>query len=186
MKWVKFLQEKAEEHQLTDRQKEIFLSWLEDKNNHLTQRRMGEKFSLTRDTIAEHLENICAKFSGSITSTKLRKNLITEYEKNNQSPALQLKLLKNNLQAQSVSESLWYLDYDDQEAEFKKCLKKLNPDGAFLIRAGQTKLQKWLVKRLAYKYVPNFERAEKISICITRKGTVKLTKACQGRPFVAG
>lgn len=42
-----------------------------------------------------------------------------------------------------------------------------------MVRAGQDKLQKWLVKRLAHKFIPNFQRAEKISIYITRKNPIR-------------
>ncbi|MCY7282344.1 MAG: hypothetical protein LH679_02655 [Cyanobacteria bacterium CAN_BIN43] len=65
--------------------------------------------------------------------------------------------------AQTLAHLLWKLDYAKEEEEFTTTLCQLNRSGAFMVRCHDTKVQGWLVKRLA-KAAGFFEMAEKISI----------------------
>jgi hypothetical protein len=65
--------------------------------------------------------------------------------------------------AQTLAHLLWKLDYAKEEEEFTTTLCQLNRSGAFMVRCHDTKVQCWLVKRLA-KAAGFFEMAEKISI----------------------
>lgn len=68
---------------------------------------------------------------------------------------------------QEVANLLRELNYDRQKADFKKLMTELKPGAAFLVRAKDIEIQRWLVSLLA-RTIPDFENSERISINVAR------------------
>ncbi|QIR40306.1 trypsin-like peptidase domain-containing protein [Tolypothrix sp. PCC 7910] len=65
---------------------------------------------------------------------------------------------------QQIADSLLLLNYSTQEKNFREVME-CQSEGAFLIRAKEERIQRWLVRRLA-GCVPDFQRAQRFSIRI--------------------
>lgn len=61
------------------------------------------------------------------------------------------------------------LNYTTGQARFQESLKRLKPAGAFLLQVGDTKVQRWLVRRLAQQ-VLGFENGKRAEINVALLG----------------
>lgn len=87
---------------------------------------------------------------------------------------LQSKISQSNEEATSqdfdsykVANLLMNLNYDEQKINFKKSMNQLKPGAAFLVRARDIEIQRWLVSSLS-QIVPGYENSERITINASR------------------
>jgi hypothetical protein len=67
---------------------------------------------------------------------------------------------------QILVQKLWNLDYRDGQVEFEKLIQPSTVAVAFLVKTSDSKVQPWLIKRLA-RLVPGFTNAERFEIKIS-------------------
>lgn len=71
--------------------------------------------------------------------------------------------------SQQLATQLGWLDYTQGQATFEESIKRLKPAGAFFIDVCDTKVQRWLVKRLAQQ-IMGFQNGKKLEINVACLG----------------